>query len=142
MRSHLENQKTGLAKETNMENIVSHLANKQLHSFVEAEKLKNKVDKKMSDFMELNKNFNVQENLKDVCHQIALAKYNCNRVVDGGDFHILLENARPMQLDLIYEIPVVCKVNLDCSPPLFIKFVGKKNDKKANLSIFASYTDT
>ena len=66
MRSHLENQKTGLAKETNMENIVSHLAHKQLHTFVEAELKKNKVDKKMSDFMEQNKDFNVQEELKDV----------------------------------------------------------------------------
>jgi len=66
MRSHLENKKTGLAKETTMENIVSHLVNKQLHTFVEAEQKKNKFDKKMSDFMEANKDFNVQEKLKDV----------------------------------------------------------------------------
>ena len=95
----------------------------------------------MSDFIEKNQNFNVSKELKEVQHEIALAMFNVNHCVDSGNSHIELVNTVKSRLDLIYDIPTVCKVNLDDQvPPLFIKFANKV--KVDDLQIFASYSNT
>lgn len=67
--------------------------------------------------------------------------FNVNHCVDSGNSHIELTNAEKVRLDLIYDIPTVCKVNLDDQvPPLFLKFTTKV--KVDDLQIFASYSNT
>ena len=66
--------------------------------------------------------------------------FNVNRVVDGGDFHHELQNASQVHLDLVYDIPFPCKIDLsNHNPPLCIKFVNWK--KTEHLAIYASYTN-
>ena len=66
--------------------------------------------------------------------------FNVNRVVDGGDFHHELQNASQVHLDLVYNIPFPCKVDLsNHTPPFCIKFTNWKQAE--GLSVYASYTN-
>lgn len=82
--------------------------------------------------MEANAGFDVKQQLQDVEHKIALELFNISRVVDDGNFHIVLDNNTATTLKLIHEIPVCCKVSLEGQqPPLHIKVTGM--NKKDNL---------
>ena len=90
--------------------------------------------------MEKNANFDIIGKLKEVEHTIAQELFNISRVVDDGNFHILLENCSVKQLNLIYNIPTCCKISLEGQfPPLHIKVMGVQ--KQDNISCFASYRD-
>ena len=48
--------------------------------------------------------------------------FNISKVVDDGSFHKVLENGVSRLLKLEYDIPAVCKINLDGQmPPLHLK---------------------
>ena len=44
---------------------------------------------------------------------IAKELFNISRVVDDGNFHLILDNNASRRLDLIPDIPVCCKITLE-----------------------------
>ena len=71
-------------------------------------------------------------------HRIAIELHNIKRVVDDGNFHFTLNPNVVTSLNVIYDIPFVCKISLeDQMPPLHIKVLGLK--KHIALQAYASY---
>ena len=69
---------------------------------------------------------------------IAKELFNISRVVDDGNFHIVLESNVPRKLELISEIPVCCRIVLEGQdPPIHIRCTGI--DKKDNMRVYMSY---
>ena len=98
------------------------------------------VNKKMAELAEANANADVYGMIKEIEHRIAMELFNIRRVVDDGNFHILLEHNEVKHLTLNYNIPVCCKISLQGRyPPLHFKIKGV--DKNDNLQIFASFKD-
>lgn len=135
-------QKTGLASETYIENLVGSVTQAYLRKFAQ-DTSKDKANQAMDEFIERHQNYDIKEQLENVQHKIALELYNISRVVDDGNFHKVLENNSPIMLNMIYDIPVCCKINLDGQlPPLHIKLVSLKGPKSFKyLKVFASYKE-
>ena len=97
----------------------------------------------MQDFVEKNPDFNLKTQLEVVRHQIAMELFNISKVVDDGNFHIVLEKGSERTLSLGKEIPVCCKINLEgLSPPLNIRVTfNEKERKNNNLTVYASYKE-
>ena len=75
--------------------------------------------------MEKHAGYDIQGQLAEVRHLIALELYNIKRIVDDGNFHVLLGNGSTTELSLTYDIPVCCKISLEGQlPPLHIKVTG------------------
>ena len=67
--------------------------------------------------------------------------HNIRRVVDDGNFHITLDSNIVTPLNMIYDIPFVCKISLDDQlPPLHIKVLGMK--KHISLQAYASFKES
>ena len=60
-----------------------------------------------------------------------------SKVVDDGNFHKVLENRVPKELDVIDGIPCTCKVDLKgMQPPLVVQV---KYRSKGDLSVYGSF---
>ena len=95
----------------------------------------------MQDFLEKHAGFDIKSQLAEVQHRIAQELFNISRVVDDGNFHVVLEGGASRELKLIHDIPTCCKISLDGqTPPLHIKVSGA--DKASSLNAFASYRTT
>ena len=78
--------------------------------------------------------------LKDIEHRIAWEMYRISRVIDTGNFHVLLEHNMTQYVNMLYEIPVCCKINLEGQePPLHIKITGYEKDD--HFVVYTSYKD-
>ena len=67
----------------------------------------------MQEFIEKHADFDINGKLKEVEHTIAQELFNISRVVDDGNFHIMLDNGLIKPLNLIYNIPTCCKISLE-----------------------------
>ena len=67
----------------------------------------------MQEFIEKHADFDINGKLKEVEHTIAQELFNISRVVDDGNFHIMLDNGSIKALNLIYNIPTCCKISLE-----------------------------
>ena len=79
--------------------------------------------------------------LNSTNRDIQLALYKLSRVVDTGNFHKVLENDEPVELDVLEGIPVCCVVNLKGkSPPLTlnIKYEDDKKRTDKEIAIYGS----
>ena len=124
----LNDMKSGLDKNTNVENMVAHVTSKYLQKFTR-EDVKTGGDQEMHNFMEKHANYDVKANLSMMQHSIAKELFNISKVVDDGSFHTVLEGGSPYQLKLVYDIPIVCKISLEGKmPPLHLK-VNSLNKK-------------
>ena len=89
---------------------------------------------------EKNANTDVYGLIKDIEHRIAWELYRISRVVDDGNFHILLEDNSVHSITLLHNIPVCCKVSLEGQqPPLHLKLSGV--EKSDHFSVYGSYKD-
>ena len=70
VKSTLADIRTGLASDTNVENMISCVTNKYLQKYAKDDS-KNKIDQAMQDFMEKHANFDIMSKLKEVEHTIA-----------------------------------------------------------------------
>lgn len=78
--------------------------------------------------------------LKNTDRDIRRTLYEASRVVDDGSFHKELQPGVVTELELMYGVPVVCKVNLHGqTPPLQLKV---RYRSKGDLQMYASYFDT
>ena len=115
-----------LAPDTNIENMVSIITSKYLQKYAEDDS-KNAVEKAMKEFFDKHAGFDIKGQLADVQHRIAVELHNIKRVVDDGNFHITLPSNVVTPLNIIFDIPFVCKISLeDQMPPLHIKVLGVK----------------
>lgn len=98
------------------------------------------LNQNIQDLVEKNASTDIYELLKDIEHRIAMDMFNIRRVVDDGNFHLLLENNVIKNLPLLHHIPVCCKISLEGRlPPLHLKLKGVEKDD--NMQIFASLKD-
>lgn len=67
----------------------------------------------MQDFLERHADFDIISKLAEVEHTIAQELFNISRVVDDGNFHILLDSGGSNTVNLIYNIPTCCKISLE-----------------------------
>ena len=126
-----------LASDTNVENMVSIITSKYLQKYAEDDS-KNAVEKAMKEFFDKHAGFDIGGQLADVRHRIAIELHNIRRVVDDGNFHVTLSSNVVTPLNVIYDIPLVCKISLeDQMPPLHVKVLGLK--KHIALQAYASY---
>jgi len=91
--------------------MVACVTSKYLQKYA-SDDTKSQIDQAMQEFIEKHADFDVQGKLKEVEHTIAQELFNISRVVDDGNFHIVLENGCLQQLKLIYNIPTCCKISL------------------------------
>ena len=78
--------------------------------------------------------------LKNTDRDIRRTLYEASRVVDDGSFHKELQPGVPTELELMYGVPVVCRVNLNGqTPPLQLKV---RYRTKGDLQMYASYFDS
>ena len=94
----------------------------------------------MQEFIEKHADFDIKGKLAEVEHTIAQELFNISRVIDDGNFHIVLDSGSSHQLSLIYNIPTCCKISLEGQdPPLHIKVNNVQ--KQDNISCFSSYRE-
>lgn len=101
---------------------------------------KETVHQKIQNLVEQNAKADIYGLMKDIEHRIAMDLFNIRRVVDDGNFHLLLENEEVKHLVLNHHIPVCCKISLEGRlPPLHFKIKGV--DKTDSMQIFCSFKD-
>lgn len=72
-----------------MENLISVLSIKYLSKYAQSDPTGN-MSSEMSDFAAKHPDFNLKTQLEVIRHQIALELFNISKVVDDGNFHIVL----------------------------------------------------
>ena len=97
----------------------------------------------MQEFIEKNAGYDVRTKLEEVQHRIAIELFNISRVVDDGNFHTHLPQSGSTEIRIIYDIPIVCKVNLEgMLPPLHVKVNGLSHGAHKEFKAFMSYKNT
>ena len=90
VKGKLNKLSSGLAPDTNVENLVSCVTNKYLEKFTT-----DRMTGGNTDLTNKNSNYDIKGQLKKVEHQIAQQLFNISRVVDDGSFHKILDPGAP-----------------------------------------------
>lgn len=79
----------------------------------------------------------MREMIHQVNTELGIAKYKISRCVNAGDFHKVLVDRRPEELQITECIPLCCKVDLrGFTMPLKIKITRAGNQE---IKIFVSF---
>ena len=141
MKDELDNYKSDLSRQTNVENLIAHLSTKYLAKYAQHDPTAN-MTSEMQEFVEKNPDFNLKTQLDEIRHQIAMELFNISKVVDDGNFHIQLQKGSEQQLILCAGIPVCCKISLEgMQPPLNLRvsFENEKEKRNNNLTVYGSF---
>ena len=90
MKNELYQYKSDLSRETNVENLIAHLSQRYLAKYA-AHDPKATMTSEMQQFSEQNPDFDLKTQLDVVRHQIAMELFKISKVVDDGNFHVILQ---------------------------------------------------
>jgi len=67
----------------------------------------------MMQFEDRNGSSTLKTKLDEIKHQIEMALFSISKVVDDGNFHVVLVPLTQTELTLAQNIPVCCKISLE-----------------------------
>ena len=93
VRKALDKYKTGLADQTQVENMVAHITERYMRKYASNDS-EAELNRNFESLLEKTQGTDIYQMMKDMEHRIAMELFNLRRVVDDGNFHQLLENNR------------------------------------------------